>query len=58
MKNERGKEGGNAFKNVFHEAKILDPAIIASRQEAQTCKAIFDRLVLADLLGVNPEVVF
>ncbi len=58
MKNDRRKEGGKAFKNVFHEPQILDPAIIASRQEAQASKAIFDRLVLADLLGVNPEVVF
>ncbi len=32
---DNGKNRGNTFKNVFHEPKVLDPAIIASRQEAQ-----------------------
>lgn len=47
---DNGKNRGNTFKNVFHEPKVLDPAVIASRQEAQASKAIFERLVLADRL--------
>ncbi len=55
---DNGKYRGKTFKNVFHEPKVLDPAIIASRREAQVSKTIFERLVLAERLGVKAEVVF